>query len=64
MPFPQNVETAREVEKIIRSKGYAIFLCLNFFLTSANLPDFFLCSAVPATIAILDGVIKVGMIFS
>jgi len=38
MPYPQNVETAYEVEKIIRESG-----------------------AVPATIAILDGKIKVGL---
>ncbi|RWZ51355.1 pseudouridine-5'-phosphate glycosidase [Halobacillus fulvus] len=38
MPYPQNVETAREVEQIIRDNG-----------------------AVPATIAILDGKIKVGL---
>lgn len=37
MPYPQNVETARSVEAIIRTKG-----------------------AIPATIAILDGVIRVG----
>lgn len=38
MPYPENVKTALEVEKIIRDKG-----------------------AVPATIAILDGRIKVGL---
>lgn len=38
MPYPQNVKTALEVEKIIRDRG-----------------------AVPATIAILDGRIKVGL---
>ncbi len=38
MPYPQNVETAKKCEEIIRSKG-----------------------AVPATIAILDGKIKVGL---
>lgn len=38
MPYPQNVETAREVEAIVRSHG-----------------------AVPATIAILDGAIRVGL---
>ncbi|WP_201714960.1 pseudouridine-5'-phosphate glycosidase [Rossellomorea arthrocnemi] len=38
MPYPQNVQTAREVEDIIRSKG-----------------------AVPATIAILNGKIKIGL---
>lgn len=38
MPYPQNVETAREVEQIIRDNG-----------------------AVPATIAILDGKIKIGL---
>ncbi|KNE67220.1 hypothetical protein AMAG_12291 [Allomyces macrogynus ATCC 38327] len=38
MPFPQNVETARVVEDIIRSEG-----------------------AEPATIAILDGAIHVGL---
>lgn len=38
MPFPKNVETAREVEGIIRSKG-----------------------AVPATIGIIGGRIKVGL---
>ncbi|QAA30601.1 pseudouridine-5'-phosphate glycosidase [Clostridium manihotivorum] len=38
MPYPQNVETALAVEKIIRDNG-----------------------AVPATIAILDGVLKVGL---
>lgn len=38
MPYPQNVETAREVEQIVRDNG-----------------------AVPATIAILDGEIKVGL---
>ena len=38
MPYPQNVETAREVEEIIRKNG-----------------------AVPATIAILDGKIKIGL---
>lgn len=38
MPYPKNVETALEVEKIIRDRG-----------------------AIPATIAILDGKIKVGL---
>ncbi|WP_174615076.1 pseudouridine-5'-phosphate glycosidase [Virgibacillus ihumii] len=38
MPYPQNVQTAREVEQIIRDRG-----------------------AVPATIAILDGKIKIGL---
>jgi pseudouridine-5'-phosphate glycosidase len=38
MPYPQNVETARKVEQIIRDNG-----------------------AVPATIAILDGQIKIGL---
>lgn len=38
MPYPQNVETARKVEQIIRDKG-----------------------AVPATIAILNGRLKVGL---
>ena len=38
MPYPQNVETARMVEQIIRDHG-----------------------AVPATIAIMDGMIKVGL---
>lgn len=38
MPYPQNVETAREVESIIRAEG-----------------------AIPATIAILNGRLKVGL---
>jgi len=38
MPYPQNVQTAREVEQIIRDGG-----------------------AVPATIAIVDGQIKIGL---
>ncbi|CEG23572.1 Pseudouridine-5'-phosphate glycosidase [Planococcus massiliensis] len=38
MPYPQNVETARIVEQIIRDNG-----------------------AVPATIAIMDGQIKIGL---
>ncbi|WP_332646203.1 pseudouridine-5'-phosphate glycosidase [Lysinibacillus sp. 54212] len=38
MPYPQNVQTAREVEQIIRDNG-----------------------AVPATIAIIDGKIKIGL---
>lgn len=38
MPYPQNVETAKEVEEIIRMNG-----------------------AVPATIAIIDGKIKIGL---
>lgn len=38
MPYPKNVETAFEVEKIVRQAG-----------------------AVPATIAILNGVLKVGL---
>lgn len=38
MPYPQNVQTAREVEQIIRENG-----------------------AIPATIAILDGKIKIGL---
>ena len=38
MPYPQNVQTAREVEAIIRAEG-----------------------AVPATIAILDGKIRIGL---
>ncbi|SDR37221.1 pseudouridine-5'-phosphate glycosidase [Pseudovibrio sp. Tun.PSC04-5.I4] len=38
MPYPQNVETAREVEQIIRDGG-----------------------AVPATIAVLDGELHVGL---
>ena len=38
MPYPQNVETAKRVEAIIREQG-----------------------AIPATIAILDGKIKIGL---
>lgn len=38
MPYPQNLETATEVEEIIRNQG-----------------------AVPATIALIDGKIKIGM---
>lgn len=38
MPYPQNVETAKRVEEIIRSEG-----------------------AIPATIAILNGKIKIGL---
>lgn len=38
MPYPQNVQTAREVEQIIREGG-----------------------AVPATIALIDGKIKIGL---
>ncbi|WJE15715.1 pseudouridine-5'-phosphate glycosidase [Halobacillus sp. ACCC02827] len=38
MPYPENIETAKEVEQIIRDNG-----------------------AVPATIAILDGQIKIGL---
>ncbi|MGG0643898.1 pseudouridine-5'-phosphate glycosidase [Sporosarcina gallistercoris] len=38
MPYPQNVETARAVEQIIRDNG-----------------------AVPATIALIDGKIKIGL---
>ena len=38
MPYPKNVETAREVEDLIRQQG-----------------------AVPATIAVLDGVIRIGL---
>ncbi|WP_060207961.1 pseudouridine-5'-phosphate glycosidase [Sporosarcina koreensis] len=38
MPYPQNVQTAREVEQIIRDNG-----------------------AIPATIAIIDGKIKIGL---
>ncbi|SFM36930.1 pseudouridine-5'-phosphate glycosidase [Salibacterium qingdaonense] len=38
MPYPQNVQTARDVEQIIRDGG-----------------------AVPATIALLDGQIKIGL---
>ncbi|MFJ7828235.1 pseudouridine-5'-phosphate glycosidase [Psychrobacillus sp. NPDC096623] len=38
MPYPQNVETARKVEQIVRDNG-----------------------AVPATIAIMDGKIKIGL---
>lgn len=38
MPYPKNVETAREVEQLIRDNG-----------------------AVPATIALIDGKIKVGL---
>lgn len=38
MPYPQNLETAKEVERVVRSEG-----------------------CVPATIAIIDGVIKIGL---
>ena len=38
MPYPQNVQTAREVEQIVRDGG-----------------------AVPATMALIDGKIKVGL---
>jgi len=38
MPYPQNVQTAREVEAIVREQG-----------------------AVPATIAVLDGRIRIGL---
>ena len=39
MPYPQNVETARQVEQVVRDNG-----------------------AVPATIAIIDGRLKVGLV--
>src|SRR5260370_2482246 len=39
MPYPQNVETAREVEEAVRAMG-----------------------AVPATIAVIDGRFKVGLV--
>lgn len=39
MPYPQNLQTAKEVEAIVRENG-----------------------AVPATIAILDGVPCIGML--
>ncbi len=39
MPYPKNLETAREVEKIVRAHG-----------------------AVPATIAVLNGKIKIGLL--
>ncbi len=38
MPYPQNVQTARKCEEIVRQNG-----------------------AIPATIAILDGILKVGL---
>jgi pseudouridylate synthase len=38
MPFPQNLEMAREVEQVVRSNG-----------------------AIPATIAIVDGVLRAGL---
>jgi len=38
MPYPENVQTAKDVEQLIRSRG-----------------------AVPATIAIIDGKIKIGL---
>lgn len=38
MPYPKNIETAKEVEDIVRAQG-----------------------AVPATIAIMDGIIKIGL---
>ena len=38
MPYPKNIQTAKEVEKIIRNVG-----------------------AIPATIAILDGKLCVGL---
>jgi pseudouridine-5'-phosphate glycosidase len=38
MPFPQNLETAQEVESIIRKEG-----------------------AIPATIALMDGLVHVGL---
>ena len=38
MPYPKNVETALEVEKVVRENG-----------------------AIPATIAIINGEIKVGL---
>jgi pseudouridylate synthase len=38
MPYPQNVQTAREVEAIIREEG-----------------------AVPATMAVIDGVLRIGL---
>jgi pseudouridine-5'-phosphate glycosidase len=38
MPYPQNLETAKEVEAIVRTSG-----------------------AVPATVAILDGIPCVGV---
>lgn len=39
MPYPENIQTAKEVEKILREQG-----------------------VVPATIAIIDGVMKIGLI--
>lgn len=41
MPYPQNLETAKEIEAIVRSNG-----------------------AIPATIAILDGIPRIGAYFS
>lgn len=59
MPFPHNVKTAMAVEDIIRREVIImsiilrIFLRINIFHLQQN--------AVPATIAILNGRIKVGL---
>lgn len=59
MPFPYNVKTAMAVEDIIRKEVIVMSIILSSFLhiNIIHLKQ----NAVPATIAILNGRIKVGL---
>lgn len=62
MPYPQNVQTALEVENIIRSSEWKkLYKNLKTifkysFMNSKNLQN-----SIPATIAIIKGKIKIGL---
>ena len=53
MPYPDNLAFAAEVERIVRAEG-ALHLFDNLYRWTAE-------GAVPATMAIIDGVLKVGL---
>ena len=71
MPYPQNLELARKVESILQSKVSCqnVVVTLSFLFAFNFLKLFFIIKTyeicdkgvVPATIAVLDGICRVGL---
>lgn len=59
MPYPHNLETARSVERIVRNQ--VIKFSELYFSIKLIFFSHFVKKAIPATIAVLKGRIKVGL---
>jgi pseudouridine-5'-phosphate glycosidase len=59
MPFPENLKTAFEVEDIVRQQGSVPGKMVKVFQHSHKALKLF--KTIPATIAIIDGEVKVGL---